>query len=401
MFFSIFDQNRQDDILVFIEEFDSLNGEVVFDFIDSNELNTFLSIINRQRGIDDASMFHVKNYFQKKIQENTIYIIKRTFFQQYLEYIEFVENSYIIGYKITLPDNADDLFYKSKTLNAEENYLRNVSIESTGEIGLIPSIIGNDLKINVRYVGQGNWNEIITNNNVKVAFDLGASKNASFSEVTKIIGNKDLEYLKHSPGIVISHWDIDHYHCLKGFSDKTLSNLSFFICRSILPTLTSRTIFSKIRQLLPSNRFFSIPPSPKLAPNKPALTPLSYLGNQLLFFNGHEHKDRNVSGIVIVVKNQLSSVVLSGDCHYSQISEFIIPNIDTNHSHHLVVPHHGGKAGKFKYDFKNLRLGKAVISVGKNTYGHPLHDVKDSLRKIKFNTLQTNHVGKDIIIDLN
>lgn len=393
--------SEEEDILVYIEDYNLLTGTVTFDFIDSNEYNTFLNIIGRQSSIDGASMFQIINYYQKKIQENTIYIIKKKVFQKLSQSIEYIENSYIIGYRINLSDIKDELFYKSKALNFEEKLTRNISNEHIGDLGLIPSVIGRNLKVNVRYVGQGNWNEIITENTVKVVFDIGAPLNSSIPKITSIISNKEVEYFNQPVGIIISHWDIDHYHCLKGLSDKVISNLNFFICRSNLPTLTSRVIFSKIKMLLPKNKFFSISPCSKLTPHKPAFTLYSNLSDQLLIFNGHEHKNRNKSGIALLVKNHNASIVLPGDCDYKQISDFILPHIDKNHRHNLVVPHHGGKAGNFIYNFKKLKPVRAIISVGKNSYGHPLQNTIDSLRKINFKVSQTNHKAQDIVVNLH
>jgi hypothetical protein len=69
--------------------------------------------------------------------------------------------------------------------------------------------------------------------------------------------------------------------------------------------------------------------------------------------------------------------------------------------HYLVVPHHGGNAGKFTYELETkTKVTSAVISVGKNPYGHPLKRNMDSLRRLGFTLLKTNTHENDIEIDM-
>jgi len=43
-----------------------------------------------------------------------------------------------------------------------------------------------------------------------------------------------------------------------------------------------------------------------------------------------------------------------------------------NQKHYLVIPHHGGRAGKETYSISNAKKIEGIVSVGPtNTYGHP------------------------------
>lgn len=94
-------------------------------------------------------------------------------------------------------------------------------------------------------------------------------------------------------------------------------------------------------------------------------------------------------------------MILSGDALYEQLSRDILVDLNFQHTHHLLVPHHGGKAGRFKYarPFKTL-FGNAIISVGKNPYGHPIENNIESLRGVGFHVRQTRFEKQDIVISL-
>ena len=101
------------------------------------------------------------------------------------------------------------------------------------------------------------------------------------------------------------------------------------------------------------------------------------------------------------MKTKSASVVLPSDAHYEQISRDILPHLNFRHTHKLVVPHHGGKAGIYNYNIPPLcAVGEAVISVGENRYRHPLANYIISLTASGFVIQQTNVLGADIVIPL-
>lgn len=226
---------------------------------------------------------------------------------------------------------------------------------------------------------------------------------AAKTEIKAIIGDRSNLYSDSRPILILSHWDKDHYHSLIGMSDIELKdNFSAFLCRDFVPNQTSRILFDRIRSAVGTENTYCIPAEERGSGlGTIVLRPLTSIENQVVLFNSQYHKNRNVSGIVVTVKTENGSVILSGDVHYDQISKFILPSLNYRHNHNLVVPHHGGKAGKYSYRIPGgVKLNKAVISVGANPYRHPLESYVNALRNSGFVIRQTNLVSDDIRITL-
>ncbi|KUJ54372.1 ComEC/Rec2 family competence protein [Chryseobacterium aquaticum] len=180
------------------------------------------------------------------------------------------------------------------------------------------------------------------------------------------------------------------------------NNFSAFICRSNKPNLTSRKLFSRIENALGIAKTYPISANVKNSKRGVVLFKnINPITDQIVLYNAEEHKDRNISGLVLSVKSKNNSVILSGDCHYGQISRDILPHLNFKHQHHLVAPHHGGKAGNYIYEIpKNVISGRAIISSGKNSYGHPLTKNIDLLKSNRYIVEQTILTNNDIIIQL-
>lgn len=402
-----------ENVLVSIEDFDKQAGIVLFDFYDSNEYTTFLNYINIENNfyfntnnnISNPSMVLIKNYKLRTIRENTIYSIKRETIENWkLQNIISNENesSFLIGHTIDLMSNEGEIFTTSVSLNDSFESFFLISNNYKGNYSDIPISLFGRLSVIVRNIGHGNWNEVYSNNEVKIVYDAGASLYASKNDIIKIIGNRSDLYSKAKPGFILSHWDKDHYHSLLGMSINELSYFSFFICRNELPNLTSRILHHKIISAIGINKIFNIPAEQKDNKGGPTyLIPITPIENQLVIYNSQFNYNRNISGIVLSIKTKESSIILSGDVHYEQISRDILPHLNYPHNHNLVIPHHGGKAGKFIYKLPNrVSPSNAIVSVGKNHYGHPLSNITESLESNRFKILQTKLLNKDISIDL-
>ena len=123
-------------------------------------------------------------------------------------------------------------------------------------------------------------------------------------------------------------------------------------------------------------------------------------GKPIKYFNGCYARDKNKSGIVLALDLDTNNVILPADHHYNQITNSVIPELISKNNI-LVVPHHGGKAGKFLYSLKaHQRPTKAIVSVGKNNYGHPKENIIEKLRKKKFKVLQIRFIKEDIEVNL-
>lgn len=385
-------------IYAFIERYEKSKNKVLFDFIDSNNFNVFGESTGIPGNLSDPSMVLVENYQGKKLKEGAYYIIERTTLQE-LETQNRITNynqtSYLIGYKIDLTDFPDEIFGKSKSLsqNERDDYFTDVWRYTTEHENL-RFRSGKSVETIIRNVGQGSWNEIIEEGIVTNVFDFGTKYTASREEVIEIIGDRDVRYQTDLPGLLLSHWDVDHYHCLKGLSDEAIKSFQYFLFRNRLPNLTSRIIYGRVRDLNPN---CLLPVEPFDKPPKGERKHLRRLNvdDQFLLYNSCYTSSRNKDGLCLSLRLQNSNIVFPGDNHYDQISYCMLPELNYESNHYLVVPHHGGNAGKLIYQLgRRAKPAQAIISVGSNSYGHPFENNKEGLRKLGFKVQQTMYSGE-------
>lgn len=83
-------------------------------------------------------------------------------------------------------------------------------------------------------------------------------------------------------------------------------------------------------------------------------------------------------------------VFLTGDLDAEQVSEIssLVGDIDF-----LKIPHHGSRFGLTADIINILSPEMAVISVGKNSYGHPTQFILDLLKSANINTFRTDQLG--------
>ena len=147
----------------------------------------------------------------------------------------------------------------SNPLLAHSVYLDNLIMKGSGDGSKITFHKKGKVSVTIRNVGQGNWNEINFNDLVKIVYDAGAPMNASRTDIATIIGNRNTLYPTSKPILILSHWDKDHYHSLIGMTDTELqNNFSAFVCRDRIPNLTSRILFSRLRNAVGSANTYTI-----------------------------------------------------------------------------------------------------------------------------------------------
>lgn len=108
--------------------------------------------------------------------------------------------------------------------------------------------------------------------------------------------------------------------------------------------------------------------------------------------------DSNDTSTALLITNKNTKFFLAGDLgsKYENLlqSKFNISNIDI-----LKISHHGSKNSS-SFDFlTKVNPTIAIISVGKNSYGHPNSQVLEYLKRLEIDFLQTN-VDGDIKINL-
>lgn len=393
------------EIFVYIEKFNKSSKYVLFDFVDSNEF-TFFDLITafNYKWEEQPTMVELVNYSNQNLQEGTVYRLLTENLRLIIPRVQIIEDSLVIGFKIELLDNDNALFGKSKSFNEIERFERNMDdtydSELTDSFFNLPSID----KVIIRNVGQGSWNELLAKNQFSLIYDFGTIYSTKKTQVNFLIGNRDNEYQKSNPIFIFSHWDVDHYHFLLGFSNDTIKSIPHFIYRAAIPNLTARKALGRFRMynpkaLMPIAVVSAYPKRSSTVLKKYNLTTT----RDILFYNASKNRSRNKSGLGLLLRKKDTSVVFSGDYDYSQISSYILPDACYMNLHYLIVPHHGGKAGKFIYNITKIKsLGEAIISVGKNPYkpSHPLSNYINDLKTKGFTIIRTDALLGDHTINL-
>lgn len=106
-------------------------------------------------------------------------------------------------------------------------------------------------------------------------------------------------------------------------------------------------------------------------------------------------KDANNYSVVLKLSYGDFDALLLGDIE-DAASDFIADNFDLTGIEYLKVPHHGSKNGLSESLLYEVRPEVAVISLGKNSFGHPHEEVLGMLKNTR--VLRTDELG-DIIIE--
>lgn len=113
--------------------------------------------------------------------------------------------------------------------------------------------------------------------------------------------------------------------------------------------------------------------------------------------NGFTKESREFASVISLIKFKNFSAVLTGDSQASELKEAIaaggLEDIDV-----LQVPHHGSKTGLTAEILETLAPERAVISVGKNRYGHPSPQILKILRDKDIKILRTDKDGEIEIV---
>lgn len=283
------------------------------------------------------------------------------------------ENSFLIGgsydlSKMEVPtDDDSELLQQHEPLEPEELRHRNVPQE-------LPILFSatNDMKLFVKDVDQANWNELRYGNRIVILFDAGAKLHASKSEVEAIFNSRSIDLEQSKPILVLSHWDMDHIHCLKLIAQKDIPRyFSKLICVDKIQSITAEDVYDKFLKSLGKKNVYCV--SPAARTNGIDMHLWRDMGCILLYL-GEQSRNINYCGIAMFVKGTQKSGNYTGDCRLTQAKSVydqeIQKGISTN-KHVLIAPHHGGDYGA-TYRHYSIPCNHIAISVGSNNgYGHP------------------------------
>jgi competence protein ComEC len=106
-----------------------------------------------------------------------------------------------------------------------------------------------------------------------------------------------------------------------------------------------------------------------------------------------EHKNLNDFSLVLTLRYQNKSVLLMGDAD-SRVQDEIMDRNTLSQIDILKFPHHGSKTGIREEFLEKIRPQVAVISVGKNSFGHPAPEVLSLLEKYGIEIRRTDKEGE-------
>lgn len=107
----------------------------------------------------------------------------------------------------------------------------------------------------------------------------------------------------------------------------------------------------------------------------------------------------NESSIVAILHFNKFSALITGDID-SQISSQLSQNPRVTQTTLLKIPHHGSKNGLTEDLLEIVKPEIAVISVGKNSYGHPHQEILDLLSGYDIRILRTDTDGEiEVVTD--
>lgn len=387
------------DMIIYIEKFNKYEGVLLADFITVNDFNLFCNSIDMPS--DHRTMLYIVGLnFKSGIspKEGCIYKIPDELRFGFEWYREDESASDIIAFTAKPKKKYEQSFF-SRAIKRT----RKTGTQSKVELGNwdgIPcggSNISGEVKIRIKNVGQGNWNEIYVNKKCKIIYDLGVSIKLNQSDVRKIVGNSTS--FEHNPSLIISHWDIDHYKAIFQVEPHRLSSLCCSFFPSIVPNLTS----SRACKILLENCSYNVGVKESNSRKKKRRISLEIIYRQVNFMllKGEKSSDRNKSGISMALWNEDNCTILGGDQHYYQIFDDILKELPSRVKLNIVTPHHGGEAVSLKKFIKKVNnVGRAVTSTGPNNYGHPRESNRKDLSEMGFDWERTDLVKNDIDIIL-
>jgi len=228
--------------------------------------------------------------------------------------------------------------------------------------------------------GHGNWNEITTRTD-RIIYDVGASRWFNKAQVRAVVDGRKLLDETRPITVIISHWDVDHYHALLTFKPTELAKLRVVFVPSQVPDTET---YRRVRKHLNQHRvaMVTLPPAARKDDSREIVLHPIWREGIFTVFRATPGRSRNQTGIVLGVNGKNAVGLLTGDHHYDKTLAAVQqvacygqrPCV-------LITPHHGGEAGyPSTWGWGNTFSGMTTpISCGPNSYGHPLTKVEREL----------------------
>lgn len=398
--------------IVYLESIQKLSNKlfnISIDFRLSSDVNTF----NNNIGADLSS----STYLELRNMRTTKRLMQGCYYQLNLNVLKDIpfnhykhedededEDPGLFGGYFDLSemeyheDNNTEILQTHKPL--DNNELRWVNQPEVPHISISST---NNMEIFIKDVGQANWNELSIDGDVKVLFDAGAELHATKVQAQTIFNSRRADLENSKPILVLSHWDMDHIHCLKYLDCADIRNcFSAMICPDSVKSITSRKIRLKIIRALGINKVYSL--SSPARTNGITMNKWCNMGC-LSIYIGESSKNINFCGLVMFVEGQTKTANYTGDCRLSQADNVYRQMIANEQKGHVLIsPHHGGDYGaKYRHYFKpyeDIYLDIAISVSKNNMYGHP-HNVMVKYLETLGNIVMTSDKNRgDIIFNI-
>lgn len=259
-----------------------------------------------------------------------------------------------------------------------------VDAAPTGDWSEAIPIPTDNLRLVVADCGQGNWNEIVSDQ-ARILYDTGCSYQWTTQQVTAFLNARALHGESRETHAIISHWDVDHYHALLHANDAQLRAVRVITAPDRPPnTATCRRFLARMTQLSVPVHFVPAAASP---PGDGRAIHLHEAGRRgpLTILRATRGVSRNQTGIVLLAAGPLMTAVMPGDHHHDKVLLAMQRCEATSCDAVYVIPHHGGRAGRFAIQSWSTAMNSvhAVVSYGRsNPYDHPFPDVMTSVSAI-------------------
>ncbi|MBO6255653.1 MAG: hypothetical protein J6O49_18730 [Bacteroidaceae bacterium] len=389
-------------IIVYLENFkDNKDGsfQLLMDFFTFSDYIRFREVFGREgreeqdgeNGIPRSTFFKIHNYrSEEKPIKGAHYYLDFRVLKNFAANVEKGETEgFPLLYNIILHSNEEiqdnrntTLLYLTQPLTYPQ-WLFSSLHHSNNPAGIAN---GKAVKLEVWDVGQGNFNEVKVVSEPYVIFDAGTEvldATVSFLSFPNKLENELNQ--AELPMFVLSHWHTDHYSLLFSLSNSKLRRIQYCVFPSFVKNLS---IFLFVARL----NLMGIVVNMVTLPSTSAWVKRSINPNLSLYANRYVTSSVNNSGLTLFVLGPTNNAMLPGDCRYrlaeSQANDSITAPMGNGQKHYLVVPHHCGKAGSVSYRIANTNDIEGIVSVGRNTHGHPNGTVKAQIERIIGKTLE-------------
>jgi len=238
----------------------------------------------------------------------------------------------------------------------------------------------NLLRVYTLNVGQGDA-ILISKNHFQLLIDTGRGK-TTYSRVKQYLPFNDnkIELL------ILSHLDSDHIGGAKYIIDKIAVD-EIWTLNWQKETETVKELKNKVEEKKILTKFV------RAGEKKIIQTEEGEINIKLI--NPEEYileSEGNNSSIVVKINYDELDLLLTGDLENEGEKKLLEKNIDLR-AEILKVGHHGSKSSTSQEFIGKIKPEVSLISVGKNSYGHPSQNILDRLKSINSKIYRTDESG--------